>query len=177
MPDSASGIRKYTGPISKRGKERSARNAVKHGLNVATTHINDPLFQAIAGDLLALGYGYEQTVEAANALLEYRSAMQIYARTYWSTEYQGEGIEMMVEELLDQVMASKSVQLFKQAQKTIKTGQTHVPDGRRQQRKCSDAYHFRAFSVEPSAVWRDVSSRLGIGLSHQFAQQSAHEIL
>ena len=121
MPDCASGIRKYTGPISKRGKERSARNAVKHGLNVATTHINDPLFQAIAGDLLALGYGYEQTVEAANALLEYRRAMQVYARTYWSTEYQGEGIEIMVEELLDQVMASKSVQFFKQAQKAIKS--------------------------------------------------------
>ncbi|QJD72194.1 hypothetical protein [Marinobacterium sp. LSUCC0821] len=87
MPDKAAGVRRSTGPISKRGKERSARNAVKHGLNVATTHISDPLFQEIAGDLLALGYGYEQTVDAANALLEYRRVMKVYNQTYWEADF------------------------------------------------------------------------------------------
>ena len=89
MPNSISKNRRATGPISKRGKERSALNAVKHGLNVATTHISDPLFQEIAGDLLALGYGYEQTVEAANALLEFRRVMTVYSQTFWGTEFIG----------------------------------------------------------------------------------------
>ena len=99
MPDNAAGIRGATGPISKRGKERSACNAVKHGLNVATTHISDPLFQEIAGDLLALGYGYEQTVEAANALLEFRRVMSVYSQTYWDSEFKGDHFMQVAENL------------------------------------------------------------------------------
>jgi hypothetical protein len=95
-------VRRSTGPISKRGKERSARNAVKHGLNVATTHISDPLFQDIAADLLALGYGYEQTVEAANALLEFRRVMAVYSKTYWGADFRGDHF-MQVSENLNHV--------------------------------------------------------------------------
>jgi hypothetical protein len=102
MPNSAVGVRRSTGPISKRGKERSARNAVKHGLNVATTHTSDPQFQQIAGNLLALGYGYEQTVEATNALLEFRRVMTVYSETFWGTEFTGDHF-MEVAERLDHV--------------------------------------------------------------------------
>lgn len=102
MPDNVAGVRRSSGPISKRGKERSARNAVKHGLNVATTHISDPLFQEIAGDLLALGYGYEQTVDAANALLEFRRVMTVYSQTFWGAEFKGDHF-MQVAERLDRV--------------------------------------------------------------------------
>ena len=110
-----------TGPISRRGKERSSRNAVKHGLNVAITPESDPLFHQLARDLLESGFSHEQTVEAVRSLLEFRRATTVYADTYWNTKYEGVGIEILVEELLDQVMASKSVQLFKQAQKAIKS--------------------------------------------------------
>jgi hypothetical protein len=99
MPNSISKNRRATGPISKRGKERSARNAVKHGLNVATTHTSDPLFQEIAGDLLGLGYGYEQTVEAANALLEFRRVMAVYSKTYWSSDFSGDHFMQVAENL------------------------------------------------------------------------------
>ena len=124
MPDKAAGVRRSTGPISKRGKERSARNAVKHGLNVATTHTRDPLFQEIAGDLLALGYGYEQTVEAANALLEFRRVMTVYSKTYWSADFSG-GHFMQVAENLNHVHYSElgyeRKSDLREAQKLFKT--------------------------------------------------------
>ena len=99
MSVSDSKIRRATGPISKRGKERSARNAVKHGLNVATTHTSDPLFQDIAGDLLALGCGYEQTVEAANSLLEFRRVMSVYSQTFWEADFKGDHFMQVADNL------------------------------------------------------------------------------
>lgn len=90
MTNTVDTVKRCTGPISKRGKERSAKNAVKHGLNVATSHISDPLFQEAAGNLLALGYGYEQTVSAVTALLEYRRVMNVYTTTYWAADFTGD---------------------------------------------------------------------------------------
>ena len=79
-----------TGPVSKRGKERSSRNAVKHGLNVAITPESDPLFHELARDLLESGYSHEQAVESVRAMLEYRRVSTVYAETYWQTVYEGE---------------------------------------------------------------------------------------
>jgi hypothetical protein len=76
-----------TGPVSKRGKERSSRNAVKHGLNVAITPDNDPLFHELARDLLESGYSHEQAVETARSLLEIRRVMMVYSQTYWGADY------------------------------------------------------------------------------------------
>lgn len=104
-----------TGPVSKRGKERSSRNAVKHGLNVAITPESDPLFHELARDLLESGYSHEQAVEIARAMLEYRRATLIYAETYWGTVYEGDQASNAIDGLVDQIIDSKSMALFEQA--------------------------------------------------------------
>lgn len=106
---------KATGPISKRGREKSSRNAVKHGLNVAITPENDPLFHEIARDLLESGYSHEQAVEVARAILDYRRATTVYADTYWGTIYEGEQALSAISGLTEQIMASKSMTMFEQA--------------------------------------------------------------
>ena len=104
-----------TGPVSKRGKERSSRNAVKHGLNVAITPESDPLFHELARDLLESGYSHEQAVEVARSMLEYRRATLIYAETYSGALYDGEQASNAIEGLVDQIIDSKSMALFEQA--------------------------------------------------------------
>lgn len=106
---------KATGPISKRGKERSSRNAVKHGLNVALSPESDPLFHELARDLLESGYSHEQAVEVALSMLEFRRATSVYAETYWGTVYDGEQASYAIEGLVDQIIDSKSIALFEQA--------------------------------------------------------------
>ena len=81
---------KATGPISKRGKEKSSRNAIKHGLNVATSHESDPLYHEIAKELLDSGFSHEQVVEAVNSLLEFRRVMVAYSKIYRQAEYKGD---------------------------------------------------------------------------------------
>ena len=78
---------KATGPISKRGKERSSRNAVKHGLNVVLTPESDPLFHELARDLLESGFSHEQAVEVSRSMLELRRVMTVYSETYWGADY------------------------------------------------------------------------------------------
>ena len=104
-----------TGPVSKRGKERSSRNAVKHGLNVAITPESDPLFHELARDLLESGYSHEQAVEAVRAMLEYRRVSTVYAETYWQTVYEGEQAAGAIKDLSEQIIASKSMAMFEQA--------------------------------------------------------------
>ena len=104
-----------TGPVYKRGKERSSRNAVKHGLNVATTPEREPLFHELARDLLESGYSHEQAVEAVRALTEFRRATTVYAETYWGTVYEGEQASNAIDCLVDQIIDSKSMELFEQA--------------------------------------------------------------
>ena len=106
---------KATGPISKRGREKSSRNAVKHGLNVAITPESDPLFHELARDLLESGYSHEQAVEIALSMLEFRRATSVYAETYWGTVYEGEQASKAIEGLVDQIIDSKSMALFEQA--------------------------------------------------------------
>ena len=104
-----------TGPVSKRGKERSSRNAVKHGLNVAITPESDPLFHELARDLLESGYSHEQAVEAVRALLEFRRVTTVYAETYWGTVYEGDQASSAISSLTEQIMASKSMAMFEKA--------------------------------------------------------------
>lgn len=106
---------KATGPISKRGKERASRNAVKHGLNVAFTPESYPLFNELARDLLESGYSYEQSAEAARSMLEFRRATAVYAEAYWATVYEGEKALSTINGLTDQIMASKSMAMFERA--------------------------------------------------------------
>ena len=127
-----------TGPLSKRGKERSSRNAVKHGLNVATTPEREPLFHELARDLLESGYSHEQAVEVVRALIEFRRATMVYAETYWGTVYEGEQASNAIEGLVDQIIDSKSMALFeqvlantlvKQARKEMAYGSVEVKRG------------------------------------------------
>ena len=106
---------KATGPISKRGKERASRNAVKHGLNVAFNPESDPLFHELARDLLESGYSHEQAVEVTRAMLEYRRATTVYADTYWGAVYEGEQASNALKGLTEQIMASKSMAMFEKA--------------------------------------------------------------
>ena len=129
---------KATGPISKRGREKSSRNAVKHGLNVAITPESDPLFHELARDLLESGYSHEQAIEAARSMLEYRRATQVYAETYLGTVYEGEQASNAIEGLVDQIIDSKSMAQFekalasnlvKRARKEIAFGSVEVKRG------------------------------------------------
>ena len=104
-----------TGPVSARGKERSSRNAVKHGLNSAITPESDPLFHELARDLLESGYSHEQAVEAARYMLEYRRATTVYAEIYWGIVYEGEQASSAISGLTAQIMASKSMAMFEKA--------------------------------------------------------------
>ena len=106
---------KATGPISKRGREKSSRNAVKHGLNVAVTPESDPLFHELARDLLESGYSHEQAIEVSRAMLEFRRATTVYADTYWGTIYEGEQASSAISGLTEQIMASKSMAMFEKA--------------------------------------------------------------
>ena len=90
---------KATVPVSKRGKERSSRNAVKHGLNVAITPESDPLFHELARDLLISGYGHEQAVEVARYMLELRRVMAVYSETYWGADFRGDHFMQVAENL------------------------------------------------------------------------------
>ena len=104
-----------TGPVSKRGKERSSRNAVKHGLNVAITPESDPLFHELARDLLESGYSHEQAIEVSRAMLQFRRTTTVYADTYWGTIYEGEQASSAISALTEQIMASKSMAMFEKA--------------------------------------------------------------
>ena len=106
---------KATGPISERGREKSSRNAVKHGLNVAITPESDPLFHELARDLLESGYSHEQAVEVARAMLEFRRATAAYAEIYWGTVYEGEQASSAISGLTEEIMASKSLAMFEKA--------------------------------------------------------------
>ena len=84
-----------TGPVTKRGKEKSSRNSIKHGLNIATTPERHPLFHELAADLLDSGFSREQAVEAVYAILEYRRVMDVYRLSYFSVQdYKGVEYEM-----------------------------------------------------------------------------------
>ena len=106
---------KATGPISKRGREKSSQNAVKHGLNVAFTPESDPLFHELARDLLESGYIHEQAIEVSRAMLELRRTTTVYADTYWGTIYEGEQASSAISGLSEQIMASKSMAMFEKA--------------------------------------------------------------
>ena len=106
---------KATGPISKRGREKSSRNAVKHGLNVAVTPESDPLFHELARDLLESGYSHEQAIEVSRAMLEFRRATTVYAVTYWGAIYEGEQASSAISGLTEHIMASKSMAMFEKA--------------------------------------------------------------
>ena len=90
---------KATGPISKRGKERSSKNAIKHGLNVALTPESDPLFHELARDLLESGFSHEQAVEVSRSMLELRRVMTVYSETYWGADFRCDHFMRVAENL------------------------------------------------------------------------------
>ena len=106
---------KATGPVSKRGREKSSQNAVKHGLNVAITLESDPLFHELARDLVESGYSHEQAIEVSHAMLEFRRTTSVYADTYWGTIYEGEQASSAISGLTEQIMDSKSMAMFEKA--------------------------------------------------------------
>ena len=71
-----------TGPRSKKGKQRSSVNALKHGLNVPFEAVSDPRFDRLSGYLLADGYSSDQAQKLAAAILNHRRVMETLPTHY-----------------------------------------------------------------------------------------------
>lgn len=71
-----------TGPRSKKGKQRSSVNALKHGLNVPFEAVSDPRFDQLSGYLLADGYPPDQAQQLAAAILNHRRVMEALSTHY-----------------------------------------------------------------------------------------------
>ena len=71
-----------TGPQSAMGKQRSSKNALKHGLNVPFEAVSDPRFDRLSGYLLADGYSPDQAQQLAAAILNHRRVMEALVTHY-----------------------------------------------------------------------------------------------
>ena len=71
-----------TGPQSATGKQRSSKNALKHGLNVPFEAVSDPRFDRLSGYLLADGYSPDQAQQLAAAILNHRRVMEAMPTHY-----------------------------------------------------------------------------------------------
>ena len=71
-----------TGPRSATGKQRSSKNALKHGLNVPFEAVSDPRFDRLSRYLLADGYSPDQAQRLAAAILNHRRVMEALPTHY-----------------------------------------------------------------------------------------------
>jgi len=71
-----------TGPRSATGKQRSSKNALKHGLNVPFRAVSDPRFDRLSRQLLEDGYSPDQAQQLAAAILNHRRVMEALPTHY-----------------------------------------------------------------------------------------------
>ena len=71
-----------TGPKTKKGKAKVAKNALSHGLNAQIQYEDNPHFKLFYPLLIDSGYEKADAYQVAVALTEYRRVMDAYHDTY-----------------------------------------------------------------------------------------------